>query len=447
MTKQIITRFAPSPTGKLHIGNTRTALINFLYARKHGGKFILRIDDTDLVRSTEEFKDAIAHDLKWLKLNWDETFTQSSRLARYGEAKAELIKLGRLYPCYETAEELDIKRKLQLSAGKPPIYDRSALKLSDLQKADYESKGRKCHYRFLVNDATIAWDDMVKGNLHYEGKHISDPIVIREDGSMTYMLCSTVDDMDYNISHIIRGEDHVSNTAIQKQMFEAFGATPPEFGHLSLVKSLTEKISKRNGGFDIESMRDVVGLEAMAINSFFASIGSSNPVTPYTKMQDLIEHFDIGAFSKSPTTYMPDDLLRINHKMVVNMEYEDVLAHLNLIGAAHISKDFWNAVRANLDTVSDAVDLWTMCHEMPEESGALDKEFLETAAKLLPKEKIEDDSWSIWTRAISEATGLKGKNLFLPLRLALTGMEHGPEMGKLLPLIGYDEVIKRLHRQ
>ena len=446
MTKPIITRFAPSPTGKLHIGNTRTALINFLYARKYGGKFILRIDDTDLVRSTDEFKDAIAHDLKWLKLNWDETFTQSSRLARYEESKTELIKLGRLYPCYETAEELDIKRKLQLSAGKPPIYDRSALNLTDAQKADYESKGRKCHYRFLVNDAAIEWNDMVKGTLHYEGKHISDPIVIREDGSMTYMLCSTVDDMDYNISHIIRGEDHVSNTAIQKQMFEAFGATPPEFGHLSLVKSLEEKISKRNGGFDIESMRNTVGLEAMAINSFFANIGTANPVTPYIDMKDLVEHFDIHSFSKSPTTYMPDDLLRLNHKMVVNMDYEDVLSHLNLIGAAHISKGFWNAVRANLDTVNDVIDLWTMCHEMPKINAELDKEFLKTAANLLPKGKIDDATWGIWTKAVSEATGQKGKNLFLPLRLALTGVEHGPEMGKLLPLIGYEDVIERLMR-
>ena len=446
MTKQVITRFAPSPTGKLHVGNTRTALINFLYARKYGGKFILRIDDTDLVRSTDEFKDAIASDLKWLKLNWDETFAQSQRLARYEEAKEQLIKLERLYPCYETAEELEIKRKLQLSAGKPPIYDRSALKLTEAQKADYEAAGRKCHYRFLVNDAPIEWNDMVKGSLHYEGKHISDPIVIREDGSMTYMLCSTVDDMDYNISHIIRGEDHVSNTAIQKQMFEAFGAIPPEFGHLSLVKSLEEKISKRNGGFDIESMRDSVGLEAMAINSFFASIGTAKPVAPYSEMKDVIEHFDIHSFSKSPTTYMPDELLRLNHKMVVNMDYDDVLAHLNLIGAAHISKDFWNAVRANLDTVNDAVDWWKMCHEMPPKAEGLDKEFLSTAAKLLVKGKIDDSTWSIWTKAISEATGLKGKSLFLPLRLALTGMEHGPEMGKLLPLIGYEEVVERLDR-
>jgi glutamyl-tRNA synthetase len=446
MAKPIITRFAPSPTGKLHVGNTRTALINFLYAKKYTGKFILRIDDTDIARSTEEFKESIKRDLKWLQLNWDDTFAQSSRIARYDEAKNELIKLGRLYPCYETAEELDIKRKLQLSAGKPPIYDRSALKLREAQKADYESSGRKCHYRFLVNDEAIEWNDIVKGTVHYEGKNISDPIVIREDGSMTYMLCSTVDDMDYEISHIIRGEDHLSNTAIQKQMFEAFNATPPEFGHLSLVKSLTEKISKRNGGFDIESMRDIVGLEAMAINSFFSSIGTSNPVIPYADIKDLIEHFDIHAFSKSPTTYMPDDLLRINHKMVVNLEYKDVLSNLNVIGAAHISKDFWNAVRANLDTVNDVIDWWKICHETPEITKKLGNDFLAKAATLLPKNKIDDATWSTWTKELSNATGLRGKDLFLPLRLAITGMEHGPEMGKLLPLIGYDSVIERLSR-
>jgi glutamyl-tRNA synthetase len=446
MTKQIITRFAPSPTGKLHVGNTRTALINFLYAKKHGGKFILRIDDTDLVRSTNEFKDAIVSDLKWLKLNWDDTFAQSSRMAEYEVGKEKLIKLGRLYPCFETAEELDIKRKLQLSAGKPPIYDRAALSLTDAQKAEYVNKGRKCHYRFLVKDESIEWNDMVKGSVHYEGRHISDPIVIREDGTMTYMLCSTIDDMDYNISHIIRGEDHVSNTAIQKQMFEALGGIPPEFGHLSLVKSLEDKISKRTGGFDIESLRESEGLEAMAINSFFATIGTANPVMSYIEMEGLLANFDIHSFSKSPTTYMPDELLRLNHKMVVHMNYDEVLAHLNLIGAAHISKDFWNGVRANLNTVNDVLDWWKICHEKPKTNESLDKDFLQNAAKLLPQGKIEDDSWSVWTKAISEATGLKGKNLFLPLRLALTGMEHGPEMGKLLPLIGYEEVLERLSR-
>lgn len=447
MTKKVITRFAPSPTGKLHVGNARAALINFLYAKKHEGTFILRIDDTDLVRSTDEFKEAIKSDLKWLGFDWDQTFEQSSRLMRYQEIKEQLLKIGRLYPCYETAEELEIKRKIQLSAGKPPIYDRASLKISDSQKADYESKGRKCHYRFLVEDSPIEWDDMVKGRLHYDGKNISDPIVIREDGSMTYMLCSTVDDVDYDISHIIRGEDHVSNTAIQKQMFEALGHKAPIFGHLSLVKSQTEKISKREGGFDIESMRNDVGLEPMAINSFFANIGTSHPVMPYMDMNDLVNSFDISAFSKSPTTYMPDELIRLNHKMVVNMEYEDVLDKLNLMGAAHISKDFWYAVRANLETAKDVIDWWKICHELPKIDKELDKNLLKTAAKLLPKDSIDNESWGVWTKAISHETGLKGKDLYLPLRIALTGMEHGPEMGKLLPLIGYENVMERLSQK
>ena len=268
--KKIITRFAPSPTGFLHVGNSRTALINWLYARKNHGKFILRIDDTDLTRSTEEYKNAIIRDLKWLGLEWDESFNQNSRLDYYKKAKKILLESGRLYACYETQEELAIKRKLQLSRGLPPIYDRASLKLTKEQIDNYEQSGRKPHYRFLIQDSEIKWQDMVKGVISYQGSNLSDPIIIRADGTMTYMLCSTIDDIDYEISHIIRGEDHVSNTAIQIQMFEAFGAEIPLFGHLSLVKTKDDKISKREGGFEISALRDKENLEAMAINSFFS---------------------------------------------------------------------------------------------------------------------------------------------------------------------------------
>lgn len=440
MTKKVITRFAPSPTGKLHVGNTRTALINFLYAKKHDGEFILRIDDTDLARSTDEYKEAIINDLNWLGLNWDITFKQSSRIDYYNEAKMKLIKMGRLYPCYESQEELEIKRKLQLSSGKPPLYDRAALSLTDSQKSEYEASGRSPHYRFLMQHNPIEWEDMVKGNVHYKGEHISDPIVIREDGTMTYMLCSTVDDIDYNISHIIRGEDHVSNTAIQKQMFEAFGADIPIFGHLSLVKSTDDKISKRTGGFDIESMREIDGLEAMAINSFFSTIGTSKPVTPYSKIDDLVANFDISTFSKSPTTYIPEDLMRINHKIVSNLEYEDIDSSLKDI----LTKDFWNSVRANLITAKDALEWWNICHESPKIDQKLDVKLLEAAAILLPEGDITDSTWSFWTKSISEKTGAKGRDLFMPIRIALTGMEHGPELQKMLPLIGRQSVINRL---
>ncbi len=440
----VITRFAPSPTGFLHVGNARTALINFLYAKKMHGKFILRIDDTDELRSTAEYKDAIMDDLKWLGLSWDETFSQSSRLDKYDVAKQNLINSGRLYPCYETPEELDIKRKLQLSSGKPPIYDRTSLNITEAQKKEYESSGRKPHYRFFIEDKAIEWNDLVKGKVHYDGKYISDPIVIREDGTMTYMLCSTVDDAEYNISHIIRGEDHVSNTAVQLQMFEALGHKAPECGHLSLVKTTDDKISKRKGGFEIANLRDEAGLESMAINSFFANIGTSNQIIPYINMNELIEAFDIKKFSTSPTTYMPEELTRLNHKMVVHMDYKNVAQHLHEIDADYITEEFWVAVRPNLETVKDAIVWWKICHRLPTVSEELDKKLISKAIELLPDGEIADDTWKNWTSSIALETGFKGRELFLPLRLALTGMDHGPEMAKLLPLIGREQVVARL---
>jgi glutamyl-tRNA synthetase len=440
----VITRFAPSPTGFLHVGNARTALINFLYARKMQGKFILRIDDTDRLRSTTEYQNAIITDLKWLGLDWDSSFSQSARLDKYELAKQKLINLGRLYPCYETAEELEIKRKLQLSSGRPPIYDRTSLHISEAQRLEYEKAGRKPHYRFLINDTAIEWNDMVKGPIHYDGKYISDPIVIREDGTMTYMLCSTVDDMEYNISNIIRGEDHVSNTAVQIQMFESLGYKAPECGHLSLVKTADDKISKRKGGFEIAALRDEAGLEPMAINSFFAAIGTSNQIIPYSNMNELVEAFEIKKFSTSPTTYMPEELTRLNHKMVVHMEYKDVSPHLRAIDAEYITEEFFLAVRANLETVNDVIIWWKICHELPTVTKGLDKTLLRVACELLPEGKIVEDTWKTWAASIAAATGLKGKELFLPLRLALTGMDHGPEMAKLLPLIGREGVVARI---
>jgi len=439
---KIITRFAPSPTGFLHVGNARTALVNWLYAKKHNGKFILRIDDTDVARSTDEYKKAIIRDLKWLGLDWDETFSQSHRLANYEQAKKTLIESGRLYPCYETPEELDVKRKLQLSRGLPPIYDRAAQKLTNDQIATYEQNGRTAHYRFLIEDKPIKWQDMVKGDIVYQGGHLSDPVVIRADGSMTYMLCSTVDDMEYEISHIIRGEDHVSNTAIQLQMFEAFGARVPTFGHLSLVKSKDDKISKREGGFEIASLRDNEHLEAMAINSFFGLIGSANSVVPNHSMQELVDKFDIGSYSKSPTTYMPEELNLLNHKLVIHLEYIDVKDKLVAMGLKGVDEQFWLAVRPNLQKLVDIKDWWQICTN-PKRVESGDKELLSIAAKNLPAE-IDVDTWSNWTKMISLESGKKGKDLFMPLRLALTGMDNGPELKALLPLLSREEILRRL---
>ncbi|MFP3012719.1 MAG: glutamate--tRNA ligase [Rickettsia sp.] len=444
MTK-VITRFAPSPTGMLHVGNIRAALLNWLYAKKHNGQFILRFDDTDLERSKQEYKDAIEEDLKFLNLNWDQTFNQLSRLSRYDEIKNLLLDKKRLYACYETPEELELKRKFQLSKGLPPIYDRASLNLTEEQIQKYIEQGRKLHYRFLVNYEPISWHDMIKGEVKYDGKALSDPIVIRADGSMTYMLCSVIDDIDYGITHIIRGEDHVSNTAIQIQMFEALNTTPPTFGHLSLIINKDEKISKRVGGFEIATLRKEIGIEAMAIASFFSLLGSSAQILPYKSMEKLANQFEISSFSKSPTIYQPEDLERLNHKLLISLDFDEVKDRLKEIDAEYIDENFWLSVRPNLQKLRDVKDWWEICHKIPNvENLNLDKDYLKQAAELLPQGEITKDSWSIWTKEITNITGKKGKELFLPLRLALTGRESGPEIAGVLPLIDREEIIKRL---
>ena len=444
MTK-VITRFAPSPTGMLHVGNIRTVLLNWLYAKKHNGQFILRFDDTDLERSKQEYKDAIEEDLKFLNLNWDQTFNQLSRLSRYDEIKNLLLDKKRLYACYETPEELELKRKFQLSKGLPPIYDRAALNLTEEQIQKHIEQGRKPHYRFLVNYEPISWHDMIKGEVKYDGKALSDPIVIRADGSITYMLCSVIDDIDYDITHIIRGEDHVSNTAIQIQMFEALNTTPPTFGHLSLIINKDEKISKRVGGFEIATLRKEIGIEAMAITNFFSLLGSSAQILPYKSMEKLANQFEISSFSKSPTIYQPEDLERLNHKLLISLDFDEVKDRLKEIDAEYIDENFWLSVRPNLQKLRDVKDWWEICHKTPNvENLNLDKDYLKQAAELLPQGEITKDSWSIWTKEITNITGKKGKVLFLPLRLALTGRESGPEIAGVLPLIDREEIIKRL---
>ncbi|MCZ6886815.1 MAG: glutamate--tRNA ligase [Rickettsia endosymbiont of Ixodes persulcatus] len=444
MTK-VITRFAPSPTGMLHVGNIRAALLNWLYAKKHNGQFILRFDDTDLERSKQEYKDAIEEDLKFLNINWDQTFNQLSRLSIYDEIKNLLLNKKRLYSCYETPEELELKRKFQLSKGLPPIYDRASLNLTEEQIKKYIEQGRKPYYRFLVNHGPISWHDMIKGEVKYDGKALSDPIVIRADGSMTYMLCSVIDDIDYDITHIIRGEDHVSNTAIQIQMFEALNKIPPVFGHLSLIINKDEKISKRAGGFEIATLRKQIGLEAMAIASFFSLLGSSSQILPYKNMAELATQFEISSFSKSPTIYQPEDLERLNHKLLISLDFDEVKERLKEIDAEYIDENFWLSVRPNLQKLRDVKDWWKICRQTPNvENLNLDKEYLKQAAELLPQGEITKDSWSIWTKEITNITGRKGQELFLPLRLALTGRESGPKIAGVLPLIDRKEIIKRL---
>jgi glutamyl-tRNA synthetase len=436
------TRFAPSPTGLLHVGNVRTALVAWLFARKAGGEFFLRIDDTDDQRSTNEFVDQIKEDLLWLGLRWDELFHQKDRVTRYGEVKDQLIDQGRLYPCFETAEELSIKRKSQLTQGEPPIYDRSALRLTDQQIEVYIQEGRKPHYRFKLENKPTVWQDLVQGEVKFESISVSDPVVLREDGTWTYMLCSVIDDVDFNMTHIVRGDDHINNTAVQIQMFEALGVESPTFAHLPRITSKEEKISKRVGGFDIKTLREREELEPMTINNFLSCIGTSGEISSYLSLDDLIASFDITQFHKSPTTYIQEDMVRVNHKIIAQMTVEQASA----VSGEEIRPELWSAVRSNLHRLSE-VKIWDqVCYgniDPVVEEG--DREFLSEAAKLLPDMPWTEETWSVWVGEIKVKLGRTGKSIFMPIRIALTGTEHGPELKYLLPILGQERVLKRLN--
>lgn len=433
-------RFAPSPTGYLHPGNVRTALLNWLYAKKAGGQFVLRIDDTDSERSKAEFEQAIYEDMQWLGLTWDESFKQSSRLAEYEAAKEKLIAEGRLYACYETADELEIRRKMQIGRGLPPIYDRAALKLTDAEKQKFETQGRKPHWRFLLNDEDIVWDDLIRGQVSMKASHMSDPVLVRADGVPLYTIASVVDDGQLGTTHILRGEDHVSNTAVQMQIFAALGYTAPVFGHMALLKTKEGELSKRVGGNDIRALRER-GVMAMAVNSLLGKIGTSDAVEPFASMEALTESFDITKLGRAPANYDVAELERLNERLLHITEYADVKDKLPN-GA---DEAFWLSVRANLKSLDDAQTWWDILNaSVPTVVDDDDKEFIQNAAAALPAEPWDDTTWSAWTKALSASTGRKGKALFLPLRMALTGMEHGPEMGKLLPLLGHEKARTRL---
>jgi glutamyl-tRNA synthetase len=436
----MLTRFAPSPTGYLHIGNIRTALMCFLYARKTGGKFMLRIDDTDVERSKQEYIDAIYKDLQWLGLEWDLTAKQSERFPRYHEVIELFKKQGRLYACYETQEELDIKRKIQLNRGLPPIYDRAALKLTDADKQKFEAEGKKPHWRFKLDDKDSIWVDEIRGEIKFAAKHSSDPILIRENGQFTYMLPSTVDDVDFEVSHVLRGEDHISNTAIQMQIFEAMGAKIPSFAHSSLIKTKDGKLSKREGTGAVQDLREQ-GVSAIALCSFLAKVGTSEPITLRNSLQELINDFDISKFSKAPTFYTIEDLMRLNTQQLHEADFASVKAKL----PADVTENFWLAVRGNIKSFEDASDWWNVCNKpVTPIIDAADKEFLNIAASVLPQGVFDATTWGAWTNIVKEKTGRKGKDLFMPIRKALTAQEHGPELKDLLPLIGYEKSAKRL---
>lgn len=438
-------RFAPSPTGKLHVGNIRAALTNFLFARKTGGKFLLRLDDTDTERSTEENAQGIYRDLAWLGLNHDLFAKQSERAAAHNAAADRLRAAGRLYPCYETADELDRRRKRQLAQHKPPVYDRAALALTAEQRADFEAKGRKPHWRFKLSGKPVEFNDIIRGPVHIETASLSDPVLIREDGRFLYTLPSVVDDIDFKITHIIRGEDHVTNTGVQIEIFEALGAPIPQFAHFSmLVGAGGEALSKRLGSLSIEGLREE-GIEPQAINSLLAKLGTSDPVVPRAKLEELVADFDLTRFSRAPAHFDPNDLKVLNHKLLHGMSYDAVAPDLTRLGIGG-GAAFWETVRDNIQLLSEARAWWRVV-EGPIDPVIEDAAVAEAARTLLPNGPFTDATWTEWTAAVSAKTGAKGKALFRPLRLALTGQPHGPEMKKLLPLIGPERAAKRLAGQ
>jgi glutamyl-tRNA synthetase len=443
----VIVRVAPSPTGRLHFGNLRATVLNWLYAKKHGGKFMLRIDDTDLARSTKAFDQSIQDDLTWLGATWDIFARQSERFARYDEAITQLKAAGRLYPCFESEEELGLMRKSLLSRGKPPVYDRGALKLSDAERAALEATGKRPHWRFKLNDEPVQWVDGVRGQVTIPVHDLSDPVVIREDGSLLYMLASCVDDLDYGITDVIRGEDHVSNTAAQIQMFEALGGRgcAPRFAHYPHVTGKEgQKFSKRLGSIGVAQLRDELKIEPMAIWGLLARIGTSQPVDPELGLDDLAAQFELSSISRTPPKFDPDDLVRLNNHILHKMPWPEAEPKLREVGLTTANETFWLAIRGNIGIMEEALDWWKVAHE-PLAVAANDEDgFLQQAASMLPPEPWTADTWKQWTGSLKEKTGRSGKALFMPLRVALTGQEHGPELGALLPLLGRERAIGRL---
>jgi glutamyl-tRNA synthetase len=438
-----VVRFAPSPTGLLHVGNLRGALINWLYAQAAGGTFILRMDDTDQERSSKAYADAIEEDMRWLGLIWDRLERQSDRVTSHNAAIDRLRADGRLYACYETPDELTTKRRLQMASGKPPVYDRSGLKLTDADRADLEAQGRKPHWRFLLDQEEVRWDDLVRGAVHFDAGSLSDPVVIRSDGTPLYMLPSVVDDMELAVTHVIRGEDHVANTAEQVQIFKALGGTVPVFGHFPLLAgSEGEGLSKRLGSLSLKDLRDE-GFEPMALLSLVARLGTSDSIEPVAELDELVRTFDISHFSRGTAKFDPRELRRLNGKLLHDTPFDQVSARLADLGLEQADQVFWDAVRPNLELLPDVSVLWQVIHG-PITPVLEDPAFVEQAADLLPELPWDEGTWKQWTTAVKEATGAKGKALFLPLRLALTGLDHGPEMKNLLPLIGSERAQARL---
>ncbi len=450
----VTVRFAPSPTGHIHIGNSRTALYNWLFARKEGGSFILRFDDTDEERSKPEFAASIEKDLRWLGIVPDRIERQSERVALYDEAAQKLKDAGLLYPCYETPDELERRRSRQRALGRPPVYDRAGLKQSEAERAAFEAEGRKAHWRFVLPNhdgdpfetrrSEVTWTDLCRGEQAVDLASLSDPVLIREDGTYLYTLPSIVDDIDMGMTHVIRGEDHVANTAVQIAIFKALGAKAPGFGHHNLLTTREgEGLSKRKGALSIGSLRED-GLEPMAVASLAVLTGTSQSVEPVPTMEALVEKFDLASVSRSLAKFDPDELKGLNARLVHDMPFETVSERLAGLGIQP-SVEFWETVRGNCETVQDARHYWQVVIGPVE--GRIedeDREFVSKAKDLLPDGDISLETWGEWTGALKAGTGRKGRGLFMPLRRVLTGMDHGPDMKALLPLIGRQNILARL---
>jgi len=453
----VTVRFAPSPTGLIHIGNARTALFNWLFAMKHGGRFIQRFDDTDVLRSKQEYADAILYDLHWLGIFPDATDYQSRRFDAYDAAVEKLKAAGLLYACYETQEELELKRKIRLSRKLPPVYGREALKLTGEEREALEAEGRKPHWRFLLPNFTensfeterteIQWNDVVRGEETVDLASLSDPVLVREDGTYLYTLPSVVDDVDMGVTHVIRGDDHVTNTGVQIALFKALGAQPPAFGHHNLLTTTTgEGLSKRTGALSISGLREA-GLEPMAVASLAVLIGTSESVTAVPTMAELAEKFDPTATSKSASKFDPAELVVLNRALLHQLSFREAQDRLSALGVSgEKAEAFWLAVRGNLEKLADAASWWRIVNQGPQEPVDLsdkDREFVSQAFDMLPEEPWDHSTWKAWTGALKEETKRKGKALFMPLRLALTGLSSGPELADLLPLLGREGTLAR----
>ena len=437
-----VTRFAPSPTGLLHLGNIRTALINWLYARTNNGKFILRIDDTDLERSKDEYISQIKYDLDWLGIDFDETFNQSSRFDRYREQFEKLKADGRIYPCYETPEELERKRKLLIAAGGKQVYDRSAMELTDQQKKDYEAEGRKPHWRFLLKTERMKWDDLLKGEIDIDLTSLSDPVLFREDGVPLYTFSSAGDDIDYGITNVIRGDDHTSNTAVQVEIINALDQNKITFAHHALLKASSgDKLSKRDNVISISSFREA-NMEPISILSLLATIGTSNSIELKDNIDQIKSEFKLSTISTSPGRIEIDVLNALNKKQVQKYNFSEIEERLKKIDEK-IDQKFWETIRGNLNVVED-IKQWTDIVFNSETIKPSDKDYIKIAMELIPDDPWNDETWGLWTSAIKEKTGRKGKELFLPLREAFTGLNHGPEMKLLIQLLGREKIIERV---